>query len=436
MSDLLLNKAFSEHHNYPDGEFIGEEIVKDIPAPIIFLKKKEAICVEIKQDRTLHTNYYIGVDWIAENQAVYVEPKLNKSASQTDYLQMLFSALKHPEIAQYTDGLFEIKWEGKQISITQQQDLLTPLLVVQFLRVVQQIVRKGLKKSYYKVEQNLYSRVKGKILVGQTIKQNLLKNKPLNTYCTYDEFGINGLENRLIKKALLFVRRYMPTLHIDTSRGFTAQMFNYIMPAFENVSDEVSLNDCKHTKTNVFYKEYEEGIRLAKLILKRFGYNITNTQQSTVQTPPFGIDMSKLFELYVLGNLMDKYTGEIEYQFQANYGRPDYLLKKQQVVVDAKYKTYYKNDFSNLGRDQKDAVASDIRQISGYARDTKVLSMLGVSKDEQLSFVPKCLIIYPDMEETIDLIKTIDFGNLTPIKGWNKFYKLGVRLPLISDILP
>jgi 5-methylcytosine-specific restriction enzyme subunit McrC len=142
-------------------------------------------------------SYFIGVDWIDKNQAIYIEPKLNKDVSQTNDLQMLFSALKHPEIAQYTDDLVEIKWEGKQIEITQQQDLLTPLLVVQFLQVVQQIVRKGLKKSYYKVEQNLYSKVKGKILVGQTIKQNLLKNKPLNTFCTYDEFGVNILENRL-----------------------------------------------------------------------------------------------------------------------------------------------------------------------------------------------------------------------------------------------
>jgi 5-methylcytosine-specific restriction enzyme subunit McrC len=54
--------------------------------------------------------------------------------------------------------------------------------------------------------------------------------------------------------ALVFVRRYLPTLKIPHSEKYTTEVFNYIMPAFEFVSEEVSLNDIKHTKTNVFYK--------------------------------------------------------------------------------------------------------------------------------------------------------------------------------------
>lgn len=414
------NQNFIEHHGWYYNEVVSEKTLPIIPEPIVFLKKYDSICVEInKHDRKIHTNYYVGTDWLNSDIAIYVEPKLNdKSAEQTDYLQMLFSALKHPGIAGYTDDLFEIKWEEKQISITQQQDLLTPLLVVQFLRVVQQIVRKGLKKSYYKVEQNLYSRVKGKILVGQTIKQNLLKNKPLNTYCTYDEFGVNGLENRLIKKALLFVRRYMSTLQIDTSREFTAQMFNYIMPAFENVSEEVSLNDCKHTKTNVFYKEYEEAIHLAKLILKRFGYNITNTQQTTIQTPPFWIDMSKLFELYVLGLMKDRFGQEVTYHVNAHYQELDYLLKSPdyKMVVDAKYKPGYKNN----------PIKEDMRQVSGYARLDSVYKELEIDEDKVID----CLIIYPDMENGKESFKDIDLKGIE-ISNWNRFYKVGVKLPKI-----
>ena len=115
---------------------------------------------------------------------------------------MLFSALKHPEVAKHTEDLYEIKWKDSPIEISQQQDLLTPLLVVQYLSLVKEIVRKGLKKSYYKVERNLHAKVKGKVLISQTIKQNLLKNKPLHTYCSFDEFGLNNLENKLLKKAL------------------------------------------------------------------------------------------------------------------------------------------------------------------------------------------------------------------------------------------
>lgn len=43
--------------------------------------------------------------------------------------------------------------------------MLTPLLVMQLLQVVKTIVHKGLKKSNCKVERNLHSRVKDKVLV-------------------------------------------------------------------------------------------------------------------------------------------------------------------------------------------------------------------------------------------------------------------------------
>lgn len=442
-----------EHYNSHIRETVDWTITS---AEILFPKKKEkATCMSIYKNKAdkyhLNLSYYVGVDWIPETeQVIYVAPKLNpktkengtpddnvkfEDIQQTDYLGMLFSALKHPEIAKETDNLFEIKWEKEYISIDSKLDLLTPLLVVQFLRIIHEIVRKGLKKSYYRVEQNLYSKVKGRILVGQTIKQNLLKNKPLNTYCTFDEFGVNGLENRLLKKALVFIRRYLPTLKIPHSEKYTTEMLNYIMPAFDFVSEEVNLNDIKHSKTNAFYKEYEDGIRLAKLILKRFGYNITNTQQTSILTPPFWIDMSKLFELYVWGLLIPKYGSEVIFQFQSSYGKLDYLLTKRRMIVDAKYKTYYNEEFKTLGKKRKEQIASDIRQVSGYARDTKVLLKLGKSKVEQLNYIPDCLIIYPVLANDsddhsdpieIDLIKT-------EIKEFVQFYKLPVKIPVIKD---
>lgn len=341
-------------------------------------KNEKIDCYRIFSDKENETHaiantYFIGVDWIIDNEkAIYVEPKLNKDSNeQTDYLKMLFAALKHQEVAKHTDDLFEIKWDKTPIEITQQQDLLTPLLVIQYLRLVKEIVRKGLKKSYYKVENNLYAKVKGKVLVSQTIKQNLLKNKPLHTYCSYDEFGLNTLENRLLKKALVFIQRYLPNIKNLQNEKYTTDIFNYINPAFEFVSDEVSLHDVKHTKTNVFYKEYEEGVRLAKLILKRFGYNITNTQQKTIKTPPFWIDMSKLFELYVYGLLKDVYGSELLYgakEAKLNFGLPDYLIikKGEKCILDAKYKLLY-NSEGNYDSD-------NIRQLSGYARDKKTFS--------------------------------------------------------------
>lgn len=384
-----------------------------------------------KENKTHHisNSYFIGVDWIIDNErAIYIQPKLNKeTATQTDYLKMLFSALKHPEVAQHTEDLFEIKWDKPTIAIDQEQDLLTPLLIVQFLNVVRQIVRKGLKKSYYKVETNLKARVKGKILVSQTVKYNLAKNKPLNTYCSYDEFGLNGLENRLLKKALVFVQRFLPSLKNLQEQEYISEMLSYINPGFELVSDEVSLNDIKHTKTNIFYKEYEEAIHLAKLILKRFGYNISNTQGKTINTPPFWIDMSKLFELYVLGLLKDSFGKNVLYglkEAKAKFGLPDYLITRigQECIIDAKYKLIY-NDKNRYDID-------NIRQLSGYSRDTEVIAKLGKGEDD----VIECVVIYPIKNadsETIANFK-IDFTESENIEQFTKFKTLGVPVPSIQ----
>lgn len=422
------NSHFIEHHNYYYDDVAGEEDFIEIPKPILFLQNEKCVCFEINtHTRKVHTNYYIGVDWIIEKEkAIYVEPKLNnKTATQTDYLSMLFSALKHQEVAKHTANLFEVKWDKELITIEQHQDLLTPLLVVQYLHLVKEIVRKGLKKSYYKLENNLHAKVKGKVLVSQTIKQNLVKNKSLHTYCSYDEFGLNGLENRLLKKALVFIQHYLPNLKNLESEKFTTEIFNYINPAFVLVSEEVNLNEIKHSKTNAFYKEYQEAVQLAKLILKRFGYNVSNTQDKSIKTPPFWIDMSKLFELYVFGLLKDFYGAHALYggkEAKLNYGLPDYLITKpgEQCIVDAKYKTLYNHD----GNYEID----NIRQLSGYARDKKVFKKLNLPESE----IIKCILVYP-LTSDVDSKSIVDFNESTELGSFIKFEKIGVKLPTIKS---
>ncbi len=299
---------------------------------------------------------------------------------------------------------------------------------------MQAIVKKGLKKSYYKIEQNLDGRVKGKILIGNTVKQNHFKNKMSKAWCTYEEFGVNNFENRLLKKALVFVDRYLPTLNFGTSQSYSTDLFNYINPAFHNVSAEVSIDDVKHYKENSFYREYKEALTTAKLILRRFGYNIDNIQMNGLtKSPPFWIDMSKLFELYVLGILKDQYYSEILYgkkEAKANYGLPDYLLKKQgeQMIIDAKYKLLY-NSEAFLEDENKNIRSKydieNIRQIAGYARDKQVLSIIGKNEND----VVKCLIIYP--KERLGIIEDLQLNNITPITQFSHFYKLGISLPKV-----
>ena len=78
--------------------------------------------------------------------------------------------------------------------------------------------------------------------------------------CSYDEFGLNSMENRLLKKALIFCQRYI-SLFPDYLK-FVSPVMTFCLPAFEMVSEKIELNEIKSSKPNAFYKECSEGIRI------------------------------------------------------------------------------------------------------------------------------------------------------------------------------
>ena len=377
-------------------------------------------------NKRFQTGYFIGLTWLADTgKALYVTPKLDSSSYQIDYLRMLTESLKHPEILKHGDELFKIEFDKNPVKINQQQDLITPLILVYFLQVVQTIVRKGLKKGYYKVENNLYGKVKGKVLISQTLKQNVFKNKNLNTICTYDKFGLNHPENRILKKALLFVRRYLK-MGFQKDKGLET-VLSYIFPAFNEIDENISINEVKSTKHNPFYSEYKRAVDLAKIILKRFGFNINFINENEeIEIPPFWINMPLIFELYVLGKLKDSLgRKDIIFQSSANYGNLDFLriTKDKEIVIDSKYKPQYKKE---------DYLIEDIRQLSAYARDKGTLKKLNIPSDNFKQTVLNCLIVYPDQEAQNTLAEERLFEN--KINQFERFYKVGISIPEISTI--
>jgi len=435
------------------GKFYREHIKTQVEGPIegkwvsdiLFRNRREAKCARFFQESGAHfleCSYYVGADWFPhrDGEWFYIEPKLNtkfdentgeelepspneKEIVQIDILRMLFEALQEPDVRDHTQELFEIKFDSPWMPLKKTQDLISPLIMIQFLNLVKGIVRKGLKKSYYKVQENLYSKVKGKVLVSQTIKQNLVKNKKLHTFCQYEEFGVNGIENRILKKTLVYIRRYMTTFKSLGSDNFFQETFNYIQPAFQDVSEEVSLNDIKHLKFNPFYKDYEQAIDLAKLILQRFSYNLNSIQeQETILTPPYWIDMSKLFELYVLGKLKKAFGAKITYHTRTYGNELDflYLDGNNSMVIDAKYKPQYFGE-SHPG------LHNDVRQVSGYARLKSIRKKAGVTDSNILL---RCIIVYPNLlkrDEKIDLQET-------EVGQYEQVWKMGLDLPKKSNL--
>ena len=433
---LLEHKPYSIKK---EGETL--KIFEAIPhiCPYILKKDRQGNPVypfEIKrtndEEVCLQAGYYIGALWLVKHHKfVYIEPKMNKkqiaegSSSQEewaeiDYLKMLLSITGLDP--KDTQDLIKIYWDEPPITIEQQKDTLTPFLMVQFLLLLKRIVRKGLKKSYYTVEANLNSRIKGKIQLAKHLKQNVFKNKLTAHVCRYQEFGMNNFENRFLKKVLQFIISFKNT-HANYFAGndkSIRELITYCSPYFELISEEINIENLKKLTTNTFFKEYEEAIRIGKHILKRFSYNITETTQQKVTIPPFWIDMPKLFELYVYKKLQEQFGREaVTYHLTADYTELDFLLNTSEykMVIDAKYKPIYEDS----------RVIDDIRQVSGYARLTEVYKKLGLENSNELI---DCLIIYPSLEEN----KELNFKKLDTIKSYAKIYKQSISIPLITNL--
>ena len=165
-------------------------------------------------------------------------------------------------------------------------------------------------------------------------------------------------------------------------------------------------------------------------MLRRYSYDITVVGKHEIQTPPFWIDMSKLFELYVFHHLRQVFTvkGEVRYHVNAYYQELDYLLNPAEwpelYIIDAKYKPRYKSS--------KGISIDDAREVGGYARLSSIYTKLGL--DENTAPPIKCLIIYPDQEQeerfTFTRYKEPQFEK---VSGYVRFYKVGIKLPVINE---
>lgn len=467
---LLLTEDFNlieekDRKNY----LLNHSLEKIKPRKFKTERGKDYHCFSFKisdNEVVLNSDYFVGVDWLTSDRFIHVEPKLNfsvieifESALQSpekvseeetvnfnkdaeikishenrhrevDVIAMLMQIMSHSEVAKETDKLLLIDWEASEILIEQKQDLLTPFLVVKFLNLVKDITRKGLKKSYFKVQENLRNRVKGKILVGPQIKQNIFKNRFSNTVCEYQVFGEDSIENRFLKKVFLFCTQYVENNELYfKDKNDIPWMINYIRPTFEHIGAEVDIQETKNFKHNPFFKEYKEAIKIGQQILKRFSYNISKTTDEKISTPPFWIDMPKMFELYVYAKFLNdnpKLSAKnFNYQYSTYGNSLDFLIcaGEKKIVVDTKYKLRY--NYSQIHE--------DIRQVAGYARLNKVKRETPITNEEI-----DCLIIYPKpigSKEVEDRSLSIDhlINEEGKIKAYHKVYKVGMSLPILAS---
>ncbi len=366
-------------------------------------------------------HYYIGYRWIDEEKEEYISisPKIHEG-EQADYLAMFLECLKDPIVSKKLDDSIKIFYNEKWIETKQNKIDINPFIIFQFLKVVKKISQKGLKKGYIKVTENLTSKIKGKILVNQTIKQNHFRNRLDKTVCNHQIFTINCVENQIIKTALLQSGRHLQRV----ASSEISKMLKQNLNAFELVNKrEVFDSDFRTIKHSPFYKDYKEALQLAQMIFKRFGFSLNSSNEDKqTKFPPFYIDMPELFERYVQVKLSKLYGDNLIPGYGRQNGksytswklRPDFIINKANLIIDAKYKYWFIND------EKDDRFKDDFQQLSLYGRVNDIIDKIKNNNNEDAEI----LFIYPSAEGSVDFNK-----NWKEIKGFKNMKKFAIKIP-------
>lgn len=93
-------------------------------------------------------------------------------------------------------------------------------MLLHYLSLLTQLMKGGLRKGYVIREENLQSKVRGRILFQNHLKQNVFNKREDRVFCRYQEYTTDIPENRLLKKALELAKSSLldiPSLKKDVS---------------------------------------------------------------------------------------------------------------------------------------------------------------------------------------------------------------------------
>ncbi len=91
--------------------------------------------------------------------------------------------------------------------------------------------------------------------------------------------------------------------------------------------------------------------------------------------------------------------------------RPDFLVKDEGLIIDAKYKYFY-----NFPQNNPDELKKELQQLVLYGRTQKIIDKTGKIK--------KHIIVYPDNNAPHDF----NPANFEKIEEFEKFYIIGIDI--------
>ena len=366
------------------------------------------------------SSYYVGAAWLKKNsRPLVVRPKIDN----IDFLGIFSDALMDNVSPAYFQKAYSIKLDAPFIEDGTLNAVLTPLMVAHFLSVMRLLLASGLKRSYIIREENLKNKVRGHILPLRNLQKNILRGHAEKAICRFQEYSYDYPENRLLKRGLLAAESLLVALRVPNNA--LLQLVRKCLLSFNGISSDITPQAVKSIRRDKLHGEYPDAINLAKRILARTDFAISESSSTSHRVPEFAIDMSRIFEFHVLSVLRRHFIGQriLFQEYAGIMGRADYIVPSAQLIVDAKYKPYYTQKSSDILR-------ADIRELAGYSRSQRIRNILKVEDNSEIP----CLIIYPNGSYSGELQILTEQPILSqsePMPGINSFYTLGIPIPSV-----
>lgn len=317
-----------------------------------------------KGRRTIQFRSYVGVIRCPGGYQIEVLPKVGKAigGGAVEARELLL------EMLCCLQGFRHVQTDRAKL-LARRMPLLE-VFIAEFLGDVNHVVKQGLRSAYTVLQGNLPN-LRGKLLMGRHLKQNLTRADRFFT--EHDEFTPDRPENRLIRSALMRV------LDVTSSQA-NQQLARELSFAFADVplASDVK-RDFLQVRLDRGMGQYADALAWARLILAE---QAPLTGAGANMAPSLLFPMEAVFEAFAAKHIARQLARSFTLETQTNSLhlvhhrqqkwfrlKPDMLVRKErenQLVLDTKWKLLDAAKFN--GTDKYGLAQSDFYQLQAYGQ--------------------------------------------------------------------
>lgn len=258
-------------------------------------------------------------------------PKTDKSGDNTKWQNVLIDMLC---------VAYRIDVRANNPADTAESETLLDVLILQYCRELDKLIRQGLIKKYRKHQGNTLA-LKGRLLFAQHIAHNLVHQERF-----YTEHTVYDYQHPL-HQVLYAALRIIPRLGLSPAAYSATQRILLDMPEQQLLQRPMIVFD--RLKRDRKTKPYDQALNLARFILQHLHPEISSGDKRSFG---FLFDMNKVFELYVAETLKSKGLDVKEQKQEAfaelcskkYYAKPDLIINN--IILDTKWSKFEDNEAS------------------------------------------------------------------------------------------